>query len=35
LYTCLICVAINVLLVCLYGDKVNFYSTSDMGKFNS
>jgi hypothetical protein len=35
LYTCLICVAINVLLVCLYGDKVNFYSTSGMEKFNS
>ena len=35
LYTCGVCVAVNLLLVCLFGDKLNFFSTSGMGKFNS
>lgn len=31
---CVICIAINVILICLYGDKINFYSTSNMNSFN-
>lgn len=35
LHTCGICCAVNVLLVCACGDKVNFIATSGMGNFNS
>jgi len=35
LYTCSACCAVNVLLVCMYGDKVNFIATSNMESFNS
>lgn len=35
LYTCGVCCAINILLICVFGDKVNFYSTSGMSQFNS
>ena len=35
LYTCGACCAVNVLLVCTFGDKVNFIATSGMGNFNS
>ena len=31
---CGICIAINVILICLYGNKINFYSTSNMNSFN-
>ena len=31
---CSICVIINVILIAIYGDKVNFYSTSDMRGFS-
>ena len=32
---CGICVAINVILICLYGEKINFYSTSGMNSFKT
>lgn len=35
LYTCSVCAAINVILICMMGDKINFYSTGAMGSFNS
>lgn len=35
LYTCISCVGINVLLICLVGDKVNFFSTGWMDSFHS
>lgn len=31
---CSICVVINVILIAIYGDKVNFYSTSNMRGFS-
>lgn len=31
---CGICIAINVILICIYGDKINFYSTFLMKSFN-
>lgn len=31
---CSICIVINVILIAIYGDKVNFYSTSDMRGFS-
>lgn len=34
-YTCSICVAVNTVLICILGEKINFYSTSIMGSFNS
>lgn len=35
LYTCSICVGINVILTLFIGDKINFYATAGMGSFNS
>ncbi len=35
LYLCGICVLINVILLCEYGESVNFYSTSGMASFQS
>lgn len=35
LYTCSVCVAINVILTCIMGERINFYSTANMGNFNS
>jgi fucose 4-O-acetylase-like acetyltransferase len=35
LYICSACVGINVLLICVMGDRINFYSTGGMGHFNS
>lgn len=35
LYACGACCAVNVLLVCIFGDKVNFIATSNMGSFKS
>ena len=31
---CFLCIGFNLILICLYGDKINFYSTSTMGSFN-
>lgn len=31
---CIICIFINGLLILIFGDKINFYSTSGMGGFN-
>lgn len=30
-----ICIVVNVVLICILGDKINFYSTTYMAKFNS
>lgn len=30
-----ICIFVNVILLCIYGDKINFYSTTYMSSFNS
>lgn len=35
LHVCSVCVAINVVLLCIKGDAINFYSTSNMGSFSS
>lgn len=35
LYACGACCAVNVLLICVYGDNVNFIATSNMRNFNS
>lgn len=35
LYICSACVGINVILLCIMGDRINFYSTAGMGHFNS
>ncbi len=33
--TCLFCICVNVILICIYGKKINFIATSGMGNFNS
>lgn len=35
LYTCMGCVGVNVLLICMVGDYINFYATAGMGSFHS
>lgn len=35
LYTCMGCVGVNVLLICMVGDHINFYATAGMGSFHS
>lgn len=35
IYICSACVGINVLLICIMGEKINFYSTAGMRNFNS
>lgn len=30
-----ICIVVNIVLICILGDKINFYSTTYMAKFNS
>ena len=31
---CGTCILINIILICIYGDKINFYATVGMNKFN-
>lgn len=35
LYSCVVCVTMNVIIVCFMKDKINFFSTAEMGSFNS
>lgn len=35
LYLCTVCVLINAALIIIYGNKINFYGTVNMGSFNS
>lgn len=35
LYSCSICVAVNVIIICFIQDKINFFSTAGMAFFNS
>lgn len=34
IFVCIVCIAANVILILIYGDKINFYGTNTMANFN-